>query len=285
MTIRRSLVLAVLALVASGISADEGRIPIYEPVTLTEPGHYVLTRTIQAGGAIITIEASALEVYIDLNGFFIWRTDTAGPVIDVVPDGEIRPGVHLRNGAVAGGQTGIDGGDQVVLRNVGFFDQAGSGIDLSIASSVTMTDCTVANSGQRGIILGSGSHRIVGNEVRNTGDSGIELSGSGALVVDNIVHSATKNGISITGDGNRVSRNTVRGSSETSPGVDGDGIYIEGSRNLVEDNHVEGNPGFGIVFAPASAGNAYRGNMLRGNGDSVRDDNVPPNTDAGGNIP
>src|SRR5438034_320997 len=59
------LVLAALA--AGPLIADEGRIPVFAPTVITQPGYYVLTRDISvSGGHVITIQAN--NVTLDLNG-------------------------------------------------------------------------------------------------------------------------------------------------------------------------------------------------------------------------
>jgi len=44
-----AIALALVILPAAPIQADEARIPIFQPTTITQPGHYVLTRDISNG--------------------------------------------------------------------------------------------------------------------------------------------------------------------------------------------------------------------------------------------
>ena len=83
-------------------------------------------------------------------------------------------------------------------------------------------------------------------------------------------------GIWSTGDGSVIARNTVLHSAQH-------GLLIQGGRTLVEGNQASWNYGCGLSFTGSYGTNAYRDNMLRGNGTgSVC---VPgTNTDAGGNL-
>ena len=69
--VRLAAVLALfVALFAGSLSADEGRIPLYEQTTITMPGSYIVTRNISAAaGPVLTIVAEGVTV--DLNGFEI----------------------------------------------------------------------------------------------------------------------------------------------------------------------------------------------------------------------
>src|SRR5437867_4844935 len=91
--------LAFVGLVGSGIWADEGRIPIFQPTTITQPGHYVLTRDISNGaGDGILIRAST--VTLDLNGH------TISALRYVVNIGDPSTNCKIHNGRLIG-HTGI----------------------------------------------------------------------------------------------------------------------------------------------------------------------------------
>jgi len=262
--------------------AGEGAIPLFEPTTIDTPGVYVVTRNIQATDEpVITVTSSAGLVRIEINGFILWRTDGGGPVIDVETSPE-RPNVELLDGEVGGGQTGINGGDHVSLLRVGFYDQFGDGLDLGGVSSYDVVDCTIANSGGRGIVAQSSTpSKFIGNIVRDTGSTGVELTGQGGIIRDNSIQYAQGTGLSIVGGGYHLSGNIVR---TTQVGAaNGDGIYVDGFRNLIENNVSADNGGYGVVFAvTGGTNNAYRGNMLLGNVDGAV--GGPTNRDEGGNI-
>ncbi|MCP3978601.1 MAG: hypothetical protein GY716_04605 [bacterium] len=76
----RSILIACslgVCLAATSVVAEEGRVPIFEPTTITQSGKYVVTRDISdATNTVILINGTGTEtVDIDLNGFTI----TSGP--------------------------------------------------------------------------------------------------------------------------------------------------------------------------------------------------------------
>jgi len=165
-----------------------------------------------------------------------------------------------------------------------------------------------------GLSIGSGGCQgveIGGNSISMRGPNayGIALSCSGARVHDNSIHLQTASsgftqGIAIAGNQNQILENTIQGFAtgifvnqyfgnylagnvirQGTPAGTGDGgIAVQGSRNLIERNQVEGGAGCGLnfpAFSPAT-GNAYRNNMLRGNAGGAVCGSAQ--TDAGGNI-
>ena len=95
-----------LFLVAIGVAtalADEGRVPIFQVTSISQPGTYVLTRNIGAMvGSAITIQAS--NVTLDLNGMTVTTSDTFAPIIQI---GDNFEGIHIRDGRLGGGSYGI----------------------------------------------------------------------------------------------------------------------------------------------------------------------------------
>jgi hypothetical protein len=88
--------------------ADEGRIPVWEPVTIDAPGHYVLTRDISTTGAQ-AIAILSDGVTLDLGG----RTISLDPAtmygirVDLTAFASGQKGIVIRNGRIVGGQIGI----------------------------------------------------------------------------------------------------------------------------------------------------------------------------------
>src|SRR5262245_43476631 len=91
-------VLAAAALGTAGLYGDEGRIPISQPTTITQSGHYLLTRDIAAAsGPGITIQAS--NVTLDLNGYKVSSSSTLFNLVQVA-DGS--RDITVRNGRLQG---------------------------------------------------------------------------------------------------------------------------------------------------------------------------------------
>jgi hypothetical protein len=99
--------LSVLALLGtlgpSGLKAGEGSIPIYQPTTISQPGHYILTRDLSiTGGDGITILAN--DTTLDLNGHSVSSSSTTGSMVEI---GSGFTNVAIRNGILAGGNYGV----------------------------------------------------------------------------------------------------------------------------------------------------------------------------------
>jgi len=352
----RSLPTLFVLLMAAGhtLLADEGRIPIFQPTTITSTGSYVVTRDITvASGNVITIQAS--YVTLDLNGKTLTIQSTV-PEDTVIGIGPGASNLRVRNGRVVGGWRGVAnllGGALGVLEvsKVSFSGHGADAIRFQSADAVTVSECRFRKVGNSGVsiqsaALSSAAH-IVGNDfsdvdnraitltnVRsvevlnnvisnaNTGietvyvspplvpggssliqgnvieaGSDIALPADGilvyasvgaqlqaALVLDNVV-SGFAPGIEVhSGQGARISGNVVHRGVSTGLS-NGDGILVfSGAQTLVEGNEVQGNAGCGLVFNAGTNANAYRNNMLRGNGGGAVCNTGVGTTDAGGNI-
>jgi len=129
-----------------------------------------------------------------------------------------------------------------------------------------------------GIDLACTGVRIVGNSVSHASGGaglGIRLNtpSNNNLILENTL-SGFSRGIEIQTNGNRVAGNVVGAATSH-------GIEVNGQRNVIENNQIEGNGGCGISFV-TNSNNAYRSNTLRGNsGGAVCG---VANTDGGGNI-
>ncbi len=295
------------------LQADEGRIPVFGPTTIAQPGHYIVTRDIASQNTpVISINAS--NVTLDLNGHLISAPQfAAASVIEILdPATDIR----IHNGRLMGGFNGIEHLNTPIrlrVENVEIKDSEGgiivlpervevrgcrienvlAGIEAESSAPWTgrFIDNTIVGVAADGMSLDflTGGE-VRGNIVRNTAggapagcnviDWAIEITGEGNRVEDNEV-SGGKAGISIGGNGNLILGNVVR-SNFSACATSGYGLSVSGARNLMDRNQIEGNGGCGISFAPGTADNAYRTNMLRGNtGGAVCG---PANTDGGGNI-
>ena len=214
----------------------DGRIRINGPVTITEPGSYVVTRNIgdatacPGGATAITINAD--NVRLDLNGFTL-----ASGSYTVESNGD---GVEIFGGNLIAGDEGVltVRGDNFVVRDVSF-----SAHD----------DNLVYLLGHNGLFAGN-----VLSSVSSIGSAfeGITVSGNGITVRDNVVRDAGQ-GIGVYGQGNQILRNTITGCIT--------GIFVRAKYNSIDGNVVTGNSSFGILVREDAEGNVYRGNMVRGN--------------------
>jgi parallel beta-helix repeat protein len=269
---RLGLSLAIVCFALSAVRADEARIPIFQPLTITAAGHYILTRDLApTSGDAITIMTD--NVTLDLNG----RTIQSAPASSAIVVGGFH-GIVVRNGRLQGGQLGILGyassaGTTVGLRVEGVEARGAAvdGIQVTSAGIVEVISCRLTDMGQSGIIINSPAGatfggRIVDNVVNNVGSGGIVLQTPRALEVRrNLVtlfgttSTATTGlvfgGSETGGGGNIVEGNTVRGSGNNF------GISIaKGADNLVANNVISavGYSGLGI----STPGNRIVGNVV-----------------------
>jgi hypothetical protein len=302
--------LLVLPFATDHASADEGRIPLYIPAVISQPGKYVVTRDISGANPIV-IQSSG--VVLDLDGHTITGTAPANPVIAVAQGAT---DITIRNGSLVGGSNSVFVEstamiparllvERVMIRGHGghgimvigppervdvercWIEGGNSGVVItnavaSVSGFGRIVDTTIQGVSNTGILMFSPlASEIRGNTVRVFGGQGGIVVTSPALIEGNIVRGGnliTAKGIMITGTGRGsvVRRNHVNANL---------GTGIEVSNNtapytLVDDNQVTDNGGCGLSFQPI--GCAYRNNLLRNNTAGAVCGN--PATDAGGNI-
>lgn len=119
-----------------------------------------------------------------------------------------------------------------------------------------------------------GGNLVESNVIIGGVNAGIRLCADcdSNVIVNNVI-GGNGSGILASSGGNRIAENMVAGNG-------GAGILVSGSRNLIEGNQVKDNAGCGISFTGGGVENAYRNNMVRGNGAAV----CGTATDGGGNI-
>ncbi len=299
---RLALLLSVLALagVAPCFWAEEGRIPIFEPVLLTGAeanGKFILTRNITVTNqSVINVSGTGTEEFdLDLNGFTITQTAaTAANVMNVV---NVRSLV-IRNGnivvssnisraintaltPVPGSRLVVEdlkitGGDQNILfqnassvtirRN--FFDSSEGAIFFwpsSVVVSGTIEGNVIRNC-ERGIDVSTAVSGLTirSNQIEATLYSGITTDGiTQSTVVDNaILHDAT--GILIrNGDNVMIHGNRIGADAGGTKGISVEATTNSTIRGNVVSNHTQS----GIVIDAASAGLTIEQNSSNLNGD------------------
>ena len=117
---KKLFALALLGAAAAGtrLVADEGRIPISAPTTITKSGHYIVTRDLFINGPGSILAIGNNHVTIDLNGFSLQSLNGTDPVIRSLGG---FGSLTIRNGTVEGGSAGIlfpAGGTRVVIEGV-----------------------------------------------------------------------------------------------------------------------------------------------------------------------
>lgn len=262
---RRSLSRVCVAALALGLStstlAGEGRIPIWQPLTIGpgQEGNYVLTRDIVQvpGTPAIDILTGTGAVEIDLNGFTISGAGSgAADLIRAVGVSKLT----VRNGTLKGTASGdaIDAYDcdDLVVEDIhapGSGNHVAFDLDLvdhfTIRRNVTdswgicmeVTDATLGAIEDNQVrncdgVQAQASNLVVkGNRMRSIGPA-IYVDTSGAcLIADNVVGDATfgtADGIVSYGGICNVVNNVIKLESS------GDGIVIGGSYGAVRNNAV-----------------------------------------------
>ncbi len=190
------------------IGAFDGRTPISTgPVTISNPGSYVLTANLSASGTVITIASD--DVTLDLNGFTVTSSSI---LLGAITLSGTRDNVTIRNGSVVGGSAGISGVSTLtngLLEDVCLMNGRVAGINLQSANT---RGCVA----RRCRVNAIGSTTVASDG--NLSITGMTLNGSCWTVEDCVVARLLYNGggtpsftgISLVGlNGNRVARCTV----------------------------------------------------------------------------
>ena len=151
---RASLIVPTLIVAAASFAAQaaSGRIPIFNAVTITSPGKYIVTNNLSGPPPLIRVQANDVE--IDLNGFRLRATTTAAPVIDVSNVQAFR----LFGGSLVSGLNGVKllnvtGGE---IRQVFVSGASDDGIRLDSSTGLLVQD-NVVSAGGIGITLPAGT--------------------------------------------------------------------------------------------------------------------------------
>ncbi|MCP4003739.1 MAG: right-handed parallel beta-helix repeat-containing protein [bacterium] len=291
------LLLACLLLVfVTPMHAVEGRVPIFEPVTLTNPtGQYILTRNISATtpGSVLTLTGSGQEsVDLDLNGFTV--TGSGGGAV-IYASG--LKSLTIRNGTINGSTAsdavttfvdlliiedttveavaqGIVANDVVqfvarrnTIRDVAFTAIAFQGTPGETAVG-TVEDNVIEDTGYIAIFASNDitAVTISGNKLRNTGAStfgSIQTQASGPVeIVGNTVEDAVGVGISVFAEGCIIENNVVEGSAEQGIAVTS---FTDRASCIVRSNVVSASGDEGLfLWADAVL---VQENVLNANGD------------------
>lgn len=314
MPLGRVLVLFVAVAAFASASAGEGQIPLYQPTTITESGHYVVTNDFEAAsGPALRIEA--LDVTIDLSGHTV-----RGDVVTAPTAGEHH--LWVRDGRIVGmlaksftAQSASRGPgarspvDPMALRVTRVTGLAG-GINFDPCVAFDLRDSRI--DGSVSIIGNVGSVRahVVDNEIGGSawfGDfndsvirgnafhADLTMSNGDLGSADNLIQSNVVGGTlafpdsPAPGSTRNVARDNLVGAlvvatddnQITGNSVRKGTITVNGSKNVIDGNAVQG-PAFGLVLNGGN--NVYRNNVLHNNVAGPVQDNGTGNVDAGGNV-
>jgi parallel beta-helix repeat protein len=249
------ILFAALGMSVSMVAADEGRIPVYQSTTITQPGHYVLTENISLTGGgtpstIVTISSG--NVTLDLNGKTIHSSFTSGNLIDLSG----AQNVTIRNGRLSGGGTGI------------FFTTTSSLVDVVIES------VEFEGVGRPIYINGPSYAEIRSCRIDGAVGDGVALFGVGTAfvgrLIDNVVENVGGNGFYLSGlRGGTIARNSIQAFGSSATGLKGIYLavadpaiqYVGG--NVLEKNVIRASfDDYGIVVDALEPDTLISGNVL-----------------------
>jgi hypothetical protein len=267
-----------------------GRIAVWQPTTISQPGHYVLTRDLAVTDGSTVVRIFSPDVVLDLNGRTI-TTAGGGIAVDIIPSTPAAGSVEIRNGRIRGDgpavrfSSGMPVATRLRLEDLDVSTTSVPGpILVSGAPVVEILRCEVHDSVAfpSAIHVDSGwltrwSGTIAGNRVREAGGDGIVVSGmASGIVSDNLVDMFgtlgidSQSGISVSGTigderaAVHIERNVVRGAGPPLPLA---GILLTSwsNRTSVVDNVVVG---MDVGISVLTDGNSIRGNVIGGTGGS-----------------
>jgi hypothetical protein len=159
------------------------------PFTITQPGHYYLTRSLTSSGAAHGIAIDSDHVTLDLMGFTLFGpgaiTDSAAITTSLTTPPPTRKSIIIRNGHIRNWRLGIEGSNavyseiaDVIVTNVWY------GVRIGIASRVH--DCSIAETLQVGLTI-RGSVVVERCSVVDGVGSGVWLIGSDNRITDSYI--------------------------------------------------------------------------------------------------
>jgi len=252
MTVRAGVSVLLLGVATTLGNAAEGRIPIWRPTVITQPGSYIVTRNIgtTACGSSdpISIDIQSDDVDVDLNGFTLYCGE---PVIRVTGGSR----VTIRDGQVVGYEDGLAATNtrSLALLRLKIQSNEDVAVNLSNVNQGVVEAVRLYFAGSGLIVTGSNVD-IRHNEI-------LGLSGSGTGISANCAgcrlsgNSLSDSHIVVAGSGNLVSDNVVSGGFE--------GLRVDGNRNHIEGNVLTDNSSFGLRLTGSN--NVYRRNTAQGN--------------------
>ena len=189
----------VIEISETGIAAGGGY-----PLTLVDPGAYVLTSNLFAPAGTPAIITAAPNIDIDLNGFEI-ASGGAGGAIAI--DGSSDSGLTVRNGSIVGfGGPAIFLGPESTVRHMKIRGN-GAGIVGGFNCLIVMNVITGNSLGTGDGVLGD-QCKIENNVI--DGNIGVGISGSGNVIINNRVSGHPTGGI-LDAAGSTIQANVVIG--------------------------------------------------------------------------
>ena len=128
------------------------------------------------------------------------------------------------------------------------------GVGIGGSSNMITKNNITANNG--GVGIGGSNNTVKGNTITNN-KSGVGVGGSSNTIIGNTITENVRTGVGITGSNHIVKGNTIKSNNI--------GVSIDHSmNNLVKDNNISNNRGYGI-FLEDTSNNTIEGNIITNN--------------------
>lgn len=218
------------------------------PVTIDEPGSYLLTGDLSVGDpSTHAVLISAPSVDLDLNGFAIAGPNQCSGEQNSIQCSQAYAGGHgvaiyagevtVRNGSIHGaGGIGVyfkgGGTSSLQLENLRVFENS-QGVVIDEAHSSSLSDCFVYRNLGPGVSFGSIGGIIEGTAVYGNGSNGIALPAGpyvGVLIQGSSVNHNGGSGIGVGSPGHNILGNTIAGNTDF--GIKGPASFAYGSNNI-----------------------------------------------------
>lgn len=264
----------VAAAVSAATVPPEDRVAILDfpirvsgPVTITRPGHYLLTGDIHVDQSPLPVTAGVDirtgGVDLDLNGYVIY----AGSLIGVSISGHGSGRVAIKNGRIEGPGPGIvssGGVDQLSVEKLGI-STVDEGISVRAVAGVEILSCIVNTDVQSISVVGYREITIADSFISSSILNSVHLEGlRGTISSNTIYHDGQGLAIEVVPtvaselSAHTISDNLVSGLSSGERG-----LVIRAPNNLVTGNVIEVGTGDGVGIMVSSDRNRIFRNVVR----------------------
>lgn len=202
-----------------------------------------------------SIDITASDISIDLNGFSIRNADCVGSTNCTPASGlgdgvsSQNPGTSVKNGSITGMTSGANLSSQSEALNLRVRWNRSQGIEVGRGS--TISGNTAYQNGLNGVNAGYDA-TIMGNTARGNGNNGI-TAGSGATIMGNTARENGKHGIT-SGEGGTVNDNTLFANAEY-------GFHSFSPTPAYRNNTINNNVGGTVLGGINLGGNSCNGTV------------------------
>ena len=149
------------------------------PFTISQPGHYYLTRDLSVPGGQIAMTINASNVSLDLGGFTIGGNDAVGSYGIYIAG--TQSDIRITDGTVRDFQFGVDAGDDTRVQLDGV--NAVSNVrGFQLGTNDLVTNCLAEANTETGIYIPGSGTTVRDCEVMVNSGDGISMAGSANLV-------------------------------------------------------------------------------------------------------